>query len=436
MKKIVSVEIENFQSHKHTFVEFSDFTSIVGPSNSGKTAIVRAIRWALFNSPAGTSFITRGSSRARVCVKFDDTTSVTRTRSETENQYILSSPEQGDVVLEHFGMGSVDEVVKFHGIRELDLFGEKEPISICGQLDRPFFISEPDVVKAAMIGKLAGTDKIDYAIKEATSDARAERKKRKELNEELKETKKELKELSGIEKRQKKLEKGEELLTNCKQFYEIQSQISRLSEQKRISELELKSYESALAKESEIYLLDELFRDLENLSPKYQKINSVLQTLRYNQTLLENSEQELKENDLSAYDETLSEHFLLLDQLIPKTEKIKSVVSNLSAQKSSFDLASYESREEVLDKIRSIKATLCEIDDLFPALKEQEQINQKLLSSYSDRQDTCSEINQKEKELEKFREEYFVFLIKSGKCPTCLGEITPEQARKIIEEGD
>ena len=77
MKYIEKVILENFQSHKFTSVEFDrGLNIIVGASDSGKTAILRAIKWALYNDPAGDYFIREGATEASVSIFFSDKTSI------------------------------------------------------------------------------------------------------------------------------------------------------------------------------------------------------------------------------------------------------------------------------------------------------------------------------------------------------------------------
>jgi exonuclease SbcC len=52
-----SIGIEGFQSHKETNIDFSaGVNAITGPSDSGKTAILRAISWLRTNRPSGEGF--------------------------------------------------------------------------------------------------------------------------------------------------------------------------------------------------------------------------------------------------------------------------------------------------------------------------------------------------------------------------------------------
>jgi len=57
MSLIRSLEIENFQSHELTKLDLhKGLNVIVGPSDQGKSALIRALRWLCYNEPKGTDF--------------------------------------------------------------------------------------------------------------------------------------------------------------------------------------------------------------------------------------------------------------------------------------------------------------------------------------------------------------------------------------------
>ncbi len=90
MKYLKTVILENFQSHKYSIVEFNEgLNVIVGPSDTGKSAIIRGIKWALYNEPAGDYFIREGERDCTVTLEFSDNTKVKRYRSKSKNVYIL-----------------------------------------------------------------------------------------------------------------------------------------------------------------------------------------------------------------------------------------------------------------------------------------------------------------------------------------------------------
>ena len=58
MRYIKKIILENFQSHKYSVIELNEeLNVIVGPSDSGKSAIIRGLKWALYNEPSGDYFI-------------------------------------------------------------------------------------------------------------------------------------------------------------------------------------------------------------------------------------------------------------------------------------------------------------------------------------------------------------------------------------------
>lgn len=62
---MIRVEVENFQSIAHVKFEIDGFTAIVGDSDLGKSALVRAIRSALMGAP-GTDFVRHGAACERL----------------------------------------------------------------------------------------------------------------------------------------------------------------------------------------------------------------------------------------------------------------------------------------------------------------------------------------------------------------------------------
>ena len=62
--KIQEVTIEGYQSHTNSTFRLSPgLTVITGPSDAGKTAIIRALRWFAFNEPTGEAFYTQSVTR-------------------------------------------------------------------------------------------------------------------------------------------------------------------------------------------------------------------------------------------------------------------------------------------------------------------------------------------------------------------------------------
>lgn len=175
MNAIKYLEIENFQSHVKTKIALAptgQLTVITGQTDSGKTAIFRALRWLLYNTPQGSGFIRAGCSFVRVTAMMESDYTVIREMTPSKNQYRIIAPDaEKPIVLEGFGRSVPMEVQEITGVRPVTIGDTKYNLNMAEQLDGPFLgssISAPD--RAKILGKLAGTEVLDHAGKQAGTD--------------------------------------------------------------------------------------------------------------------------------------------------------------------------------------------------------------------------------------------------------------------------
>lgn len=87
---LLSVEIRNFQSHKHSVFEFAPGMNVItGSSDSGKSAVMRAMLWALNNRPSGEAFKNWNAKEdavVDVTMEFDNDW-FTKSRHRGKNKY-------------------------------------------------------------------------------------------------------------------------------------------------------------------------------------------------------------------------------------------------------------------------------------------------------------------------------------------------------------
>lgn len=173
---INSIYIEDFQSHGKTELALAPkggLTVITGHTDSGKTAIVRALRLLMYNAPQGDAYIRVGRDRATVAVEMSDGTKVARERSRgSVNRYRITKPGESPQVLEGFGTSVPVEVQEATGVRVVSI-GETLDLALnlSEQLDGPFLgksVSGP--AKAKILGALAGTEEVDEAQRTLGTD--------------------------------------------------------------------------------------------------------------------------------------------------------------------------------------------------------------------------------------------------------------------------
>lgn len=157
---IRSIALQNFQSHDSSLLEFDPGVNvIVGDSDGGKTAILRALNWILTNRPTGEAFRRYGSDKTIVTVGTSEG-SISRIRSNKDNLYLDGSGEK----LAAIGTSVPEPVLK--------LLKMDPDINIQRQLDAPFLLSCSPGEVAQRLNASVGLDEIDTGLANAARRVR------------------------------------------------------------------------------------------------------------------------------------------------------------------------------------------------------------------------------------------------------------------------
>ena len=220
MNPITKIQLENFQSHQKTAIEIApngQLTVIVGPSDTGKTVILRALRWVFYNQPQGSDFIRAGATYARVTVEFASGHIVVRHRSTGSiNRYLVNGE-----TYEGFG-GSVPlEIQDVTGVRPVTIGDMDLTLNLAEQLDGPFLGRSISAgARAKVLGKLAGTEEIDLAGKRLGTDLFRSNQEEKRLKASLVETRDKIAGYDYLPAMKQKIEKLEALAATIKKAQE------------------------------------------------------------------------------------------------------------------------------------------------------------------------------------------------------------------------
>ena len=141
--------LQNFQKHKRLDISFDRITTIIGPNDIGKSAVLRALRWVCLNSPSGVGIIRRGAKGA-VAALYVDGRKVVRKRGPGVNEYWLD-----DEVYKAFGTGVPAPVAEF--LNTADFNFQR-------QLDPPFWVGLPAGALAKEMNGLVDLEIIDRAV--------------------------------------------------------------------------------------------------------------------------------------------------------------------------------------------------------------------------------------------------------------------------------
>ena len=122
MKLLKRIELKNFQSHEYSDIYLHDKVNvIIGPSDSGKTAIIRGVKWVLFNEPSGNDFMRKGTNDTSVTLYFSNNLIVKRGRTKSKNYYELTLPTGTVERFEGFGREVPEEVKELTVIKKVKL---------------------------------------------------------------------------------------------------------------------------------------------------------------------------------------------------------------------------------------------------------------------------------------------------------------------------
>ncbi|HIE13288.1 MAG TPA: hypothetical protein EYP63_07695 [Desulfotomaculum sp.] len=186
MRRLKRIVLENFQSHRQTEIELAPtVTVLIGESDQGKSAVVRALRWLFYNKPKGADFLRVGAEGCRVAVEFEDGLTIVRERRGRTNRYEIRQPGREPYVEEGFGRevpGAVQELAEMHPLK---LEGVSFELHVAHQLDPPFLLKETPAVRARAVGHLSGTHLFDAADKRAARKLNELARQRRELEDRM-----------------------------------------------------------------------------------------------------------------------------------------------------------------------------------------------------------------------------------------------------------
>ena len=272
---IKRIKIENIQSHKETELELSSgINAIVGSSNNGKSAILRAFYWLVYNRPLGVdnllshwAFDKKGNQILPMKVFIENEKgTITRFRMKDLNQYIVNGEELN--------------VVKTDVPEQVEKMLCLTDTNIQRQQDAPFLLSLTSGQVAQYFNKTVRLDIIDRALSNAES-------RRRKLNQDIKTNSELLKETQKKHEKYEWLERVEKLLIK---YENISKKNAELKEQVETLENQIQEFE----KYSEIKEKYNFIPETQKTFYKIVSLESTIETL--------NSKIKNLESDVELYD--------------------------------------------------------------------------------------------------------------------------------------
>lgn len=177
--KPVSVRIQNFQSIKDINFKIDGFTCLVGVTNVGKSAIIRAISSALLNNSV-IGMVRHGTSHSTVEMGCDSWSFKWEKGERGINRYTI-----GDKVLDKVGARQLDEIESF-GFKSLDIGADEINPWLASQFFPIFLLDKPGSQVTDLISEVSRLNVLQNAI---IISARGKRRSNDEFNSKLLESK-------------------------------------------------------------------------------------------------------------------------------------------------------------------------------------------------------------------------------------------------------
>ena len=153
---IKQVTIKNFQSHKNTALNMDKGVNvIVGLSDNGKSAILRAITWVIRNRSEDKAFRSRWGGKTDVELTFSEGVEVSRVQDSGNQYFLVDENNNVDEEYKAFKTDIPEDVVNALNM---------DSLNIQAQFDSPFLLSESAGDVGKYFNKIANLTEIDESI--------------------------------------------------------------------------------------------------------------------------------------------------------------------------------------------------------------------------------------------------------------------------------
>ena len=178
------LQLRNFQCHDDLRIVLDpQVTTIVGPSDVGKSAVLRALCWIAENKPSGDAFVRNGESLCSVSLWLDER-KVVRRKGKATNEMLLDGQ-----VFRAFGADVPEPIA--------DLFNVGD-VNFQAQHDSPFWFSLTAGQVSRELNGVINLDVIDRTLAGVASALRKARAVEEVCRDRLEETQKQIEELDWV----------------------------------------------------------------------------------------------------------------------------------------------------------------------------------------------------------------------------------------------
>ena len=387
----VNLSVKDFQIIKNANLSFiPGLNCIIGQSNNGKSALMRAAKSCIYNTP-GTNSVRMGCSNYAVGLQMNGHTVILQ--KGTNSIYKIDNEVYGKI-----GRTQLEEVAKALGIKELQINGSSEDINFWDQMEKPFLLDRSETELFRFIVDSGKDNNVTAALKSITQD-------RQQITKDITITEGKIQAIEDTIKRQEEeLKDSDKKLEVYNRVIELGPKIKRvqdLTNLKQKAQLDGQNLSKVL---SEKNMLDTL---INSISTRLDNINLLTKKSEIISNL------KIKMN---ATQESLN----IINNQIAKIEAIK--VPNLSEMINKYKLLS-----ELVSRATGTQNAITELNNrVFPTLSDSFSKNAQLLTTLESLINTIKykeeQLNTFESSIKEIKKELKVLdkeIKEIGVCPTC-----------------
>lgn len=275
---IESIHLKNFQSHVDTKIDFdSGVNVIVGNSDSGKTAIIRALNWAINNKPSGDAFIHYGTGGVEVEVLFNQSTEpnnytpiqITRRKSKTKNEYVMQTLDGVIGEFRALGQGVPQEIEELLNIKD---------INIQRQMDAPFLLSMTPGQAGQYLNEVVDLTAIDNSLKNINQKVKVNRHGIESLQSDMRECSFKIQEYDYLEPFKSSLDDIGDLIDEIDKLQKELDDIQRLLDEHERLNIISQQYKNIPSTQEKVNCIEKMIAEKELIEKEYHLLSKIHST--------------------------------------------------------------------------------------------------------------------------------------------------------------
>lgn len=274
------IDIKGWEGHVDSYLEFPPGVSVlIGPTDAGKSAVLRALTGIVFNRPLDKSIINDHAKEYTVTLSLTEGRKITRTRNQSGNKNTYG---MDGITYKSFGHNPPEDI---QTALNLD-----HDLNIQAQIDPIFLIQSSPGEVARHFNESAGLDEIDKSMSNLHSRERKLKSEVQQHETHTKELEEQLEHYAGLEEIEGRLSKLEQEQTRLDQLRQKREEIKRQMDRMQQAQKKVEQYHEKIELRNPVQECFELIERIEekkrerrgwqDLAAKVRKVNKAMDKAR------------------------------------------------------------------------------------------------------------------------------------------------------------